>query len=587
MAMPRGVGVVLGILIAAVMISMAGVVLMLIMVGREPAVAPHSVLVLRVEGDLAEVAPENVFGSFLGRRRATVRTLVDALKKAKVDSRISSVLVMPIGLESPYWAKLQEVRDAILDFRTSGKRAIAYLEYGGDREYFVATSCDRIFLLPTSPLDLNGLATYELFLRGTLDKIGAVADLHHIGDYKTATNQLTEKTFTPAHREMSESLNQDLYLQLVRAIAQGRKKSEAEIRQVMDEGPFLPEAAVRAGLVDDLAYEDQINDKAKLSIGRDPSRITVDTYAQISPQSLGLATGPRIAVIYIAGLITSGRSGYDPLNGPVAGSDTIVDYVRRIRRDSSIRAIVVRIDSPGGSTIASDIMWRELATSRTEKPGVPLVASMSDLAASGGYYVAMAAPDIVAQPGTLTGSIGIYGGKIVTGGTYEKLGMNVEAVSSGRNAQMNSPVRLYTPSERAKLEEQLQAFYDQFVEKVASARRQTPEAIDRIAQGRVWTGLQAKERGLVDALGGLDRAIALAKERAKIPASQGVELVVYPPRRSLYEILADSFGGAEQGAGLAALLGSGERRAVAVLSAPLRIFRRGEPLALMPMSFSR
>ncbi len=587
MARPRGIGVVIGILVAAVVVSALGVLLMFFVAGREPAVAPHSVLVLRIEGELSETAPENVFGSVLGRRRLTVRNLVDTLKKAKVDARISSVIVMPIGVDSPYWAKLQEVRDAILDFRSSGKRAVAYLEYGGDREYFVATACDQVFLLPTSPLDLNGLASYELFLRGTLDKIGAVADYHHIGDYKTATNQLTEKTFTPAHREMSESLNRDLYTQLVRGIAQGRRRSEADIQKVMDEGPFLPEAALRAGLVDDLAYEDQINDKAKLSIGREMSRITAETYSQVSQQSLGLATGPRIAVIYISGLIASGKSGYDPLNGPVAGSDTIVEYVRRVRRDSSIRAVVLRIDSPGGSTIASDVMWRELTTNRSGNPSVPMVASMSDLAASGGYYVAIAAPDIVAQPGTLTGSIGIYGGKIVTGGTYEKLGMNIEALSIGKNAQMNSPVRPYNPSERAKLEEQLQAFYDQFVEKVARSRRQTPEAIDKLAQGRVWTGAQAKERGLVDALGGLERAVALAKERAKIPAAQNVELVVFPPRRTLYEILSDTFGGTDQSAGLALLLGRGERQAVAVLSAPLRIFRRGEPLALMPMAFTR
>jgi protease-4 len=586
-ARPRGVGVVLGILIAAVLISMAGVLLMVLVVGREPVVAPHSVLVVRVEGDLAETAPENVFGSIVGRRHLALRQVVDALKKAKVDSRISSVLVIPIGLDTPYWAKLQEVRDAIRDFRTSGKRAIAYLEYGGDREYFVATACERIYLMPTSPLDLNGLASYELFLRGTLDKIGAVADFHHIGDYKTATNQLTEKTFTPAHREMSESLNRDLYGQLVGGIAESRKLPEAEVRQIMDEGPFLPAAAMRAGLVDDLAYEDQINDKAKLSIGRDPSRIAAEAYGAVSPQSVGIGTGPRIAVIYVTGLIASGRSGYDPMNGPVAGSDSIVEYVRRVRKDSSVRAVVIRIDSPGGSTIASDVMWREFSTSAREKPGVPLVASMSDLAASGGYYVAMAAPDIVAQPGTLTGSIGIYGGKIVTGGTYEKLGMNIDAVSSGKNAQMNSPVRPYSASERAKLEEQLQAFYDQFVEKAARARRTNRDAIDRIAQGRVWTGRQARERGLVDALGGLDRAIALAKERAKIPATQGVEIVVYPPRRSLYELLTDSFSGSGRQAGLSALVGQGERRAIAVLSAPLRVFRRGEPLALMPMAFMR
>ncbi len=585
MARRRGVGLVLSILFLAVLVSMTGMLVMLFLVGRGPVVAPHSVLVLRVDGDLNELPPENVFGTFVGRRRPTVQALVESLDKAAADSRISSVLVVPKGLDGPYWGKLQEVREAITTFRRSGKRAIAYLEYGGEREYFLATACDRVYLMPTSPLDLSGLATYELFLRGTLDKIGAVPDYFHIGDYKTAPNQLTEKSFTPAHREMSESLNRDLYEQLIHAVAESRKKTDDEVRQFLDDGPFLPEDALRAGLVDDLAYEDQINEKAKLSIGREPARIDVDQYAEVAPGSVGLGGGPRVAVIYATGVIASGRSGYDPMNGPVVGSDTIVEHIRRARRDRTIRAIVLRIDSPGGSTIASDVIWRELAVTRTQRPGVPLVASMSDLAASGGYYLAMAAPDIVAQPGTLTGSIGIYGGKIVTGGTYEKLGMNIEAVSRGRNAEMNSPVRPYNESERAKLEEQLQAFYDQFVDKAAEARHKTPEAIDAIAQGRVWTGRQAKDLGLVDALGGLGRAVAIAKDRAKIPAREHVELVVFPPAKSLYEMLSEQFSGADQGAGLALLLGRSERRAVATLTAPLRVFRRGEPLALMPMAF--
>jgi protease-4 len=586
-AWPRGVGVVIGILVAAVVISMVGVLAMLTVVGREPAVPEHSVLVLRVEGDLGEVAPQNVLGTLMGRRRPTIRTLVGALKKAKADSRISSVLVLPTALDVPYWAKLQELRDAILDFRASGKRAVAFLEYGGDREYFVATACERVLLMPASPLDLKGLATYELFLRGTLDKIGAVADYQHIGDYKTAPNQLTEKTFTPAHREMSESLNRDLYDQIVHGIAEGRKKTDAELRNLVDDGPFLAEAAQRAGLVDDLAYDDQINDKAKLSIGREPSRVSAERYGGVSAQSLGIGTGPRIALLHITGLIASGRSGYDAMNGPIAGSESIAEDVRRIRRDTTIRAVIVRIDSPGGSTIASDVIWRELTVLAKERPGVPLVASMSDLAASGGYYVAIAASHIIAQPATLTGSIGIYGGKIVTGGTYAKLGMTIEAVSSGRNAEMDSPVRPFNASERAKLDEQLGAFYAQFVDKVAAARHLERSAVDALARGRVWTGRQASARGLIDGLGGLERAIAVAKERAKIPPGDSVSMVVYPSRRSLYELLADAIGGADQAAGLASLLGAGERQAVASLTAPLRVFRRGEPLALMPMVFVR
>jgi protease IV len=579
----RGVGVVVVLIGIGVLVSLAGMAIMMAFAGSEPHVAAGSVLTLKVAGDLDELPPSSVFG-LAGSNRETLRSLLETIRKAKADTRITGIVLTPSSLGAPSWGKLQEVRDAIVDFRRSGKKAVAFLEYGGEREYFLATGCEHIYLLPTSPLDLSGIASYDLFLRGTLDKIGAQADFAHIGDYKTAPNQMTEKTFTPAHREMRESLNRDLFEQLIAAIAESRKRSVDEVRRLMDDGPFLPEEAVRVGLVDDLAYEDQLDAKAKLGASTAESRVSSETYRRVSPESAGLQGGPRIAVINVVGVIASGRSGYDPMNGPVAGSDTITEYIRKARSDASVKAIVLRVDSPGGSTIASDVIWRELTLTRQGNTR-PIVASMSDLAASGGYYVAMAAPDIVAQPGTLTGSIGIYGGKVVLGGTYEKLGMHVEALSIGRHAEMNSPVRAFNPEERTKLEEQLQAFYEQFVEKVAASRKMKPEAVDAVAQGRVWTGRQAKGIGLVDSLGGLDRAIALAKERAKIPASQQVDLVIYPPRRTVYDLLSDSLGNMDDRAGLVGvLLGRSDVRAASTVAAPVMLFRRGEPLALMPFA---
>ncbi|HUK33823.1 MAG TPA: signal peptide peptidase SppA, partial [Vicinamibacterales bacterium] len=526
----------------AVVVSIAGFVLLYFLVGREPTVGSNSTLVLKVGGDLSEVAPTNVVGYFRGASTPVVRTIVDNLHKAKVDARVSSVLLKPTGFSSPYWAKVQEIRDAILDFKKSGKPVCAYLEYGGDREYYLASAADRVFLLPSSPLDLKGIATYAVFLRGTLDKIGAYPDLHHIGDYKTAMNQLTEKGYTRAHKEMDESLDRDLYDQLVRGIADGRKKSDDEVRSLIDQGPFLPEDALRAGLIDDVAYEDQVEDKLKKS-GERLRKIDGDDYARVSGSSFGFNRGPRIGVIYATGAITSGKSGFDPLNGAALGSDTLIDSIRDARRDSSLRAIVLRIDSPGGSAAASDAIWRELMIARNERADRPIVASMSDLAASGGYYIAMPAQIIVAQPSTLTGSIGIFGGKIVTGGTYEKLGAHIDTTSIGKNAEMDSPVRPFNADESKKLQEQLQSFYDGFVEKVAQSRHTTPQKIDAIAQGRVWTGHQAKENGLVDALGGLDAAVAIAKQRAKLAADTEVELVVFPPRKSFYELVTDQFSG--------------------------------------------
>jgi protease-4 len=314
----------------------------------------------------------------------------------------------------------------------------------------------------------------------------------------------------------------------------------------------------------------------------------------VSLASLGLNKGPRIAVIYATGTINGGKSGYDPVNGPVLGSETLIEYIRQARRDASVRAIVLRVDSPGGSTTASDAVWRELVIAKTERADRPLIVSMSDLAASGGYYIAMPAHVIVAQPSTLTGSIGIFGGKFVTGGVYEKLGAKIESTSVGRRAEINSPARPYTADEGKKLDEQLQAFYDQFVERVAESRHSTPEKIDAIAQGRVWTGRQAKQNGLVDELGGLDRAVAVAKQRAKLAADSDVELVVYPPRKSFYELLSEQFSGSGDSAQSAAIsawlsanLSGGEIEALRIVRGPFAMFRRGEPLALLPFTFVR
>jgi protease-4 len=558
---------------------------------RGPYVPEHATVLLRIGGTLLEMPPSDVLGQVTGGARSqTVRTYVDELRRAKTDSRVASVLIMPTHLDLPYWGKVQELRDAILDFKQSGKRVNAYLEDGGDREYYLATACDRIFLVPGSTLDVKGIASYAVFLRGTLDKIGATSDFEKIAEYKTAPNQLSERTYTPAHREMDESLNLDMYEQLVRGIAEGRKKRVEDVRALIDQGPFLPDAALRAGLVDALAYEDQLDGMGVVSKN---ATVEGDDYARgrLRPR---VSTMPRIAVIYISGVIASGDSGFDPLNGEIVGSKALVQAIRSARADSSVRAIVLRIDSPGGSSTASDVIWRELSVTRDQKPSRPLVASMSDLAASGGYYVAIAAPQIVAQPATLTGSIGIFGGKVVTGGTYAKLGANIESLSIGKNAEMDSPARPFSPSEREKLREELREFYNQFVAKVASSRKMPVARVEELARGRVWTGQQAKANGLVDALGGLDQAIALAKKRAGISPGTEVEVVNYPPRKTLFELIAQRLAGSNSQRDMpvdlemvAALVGAGDRETLGLLTAPMRLFRRGEPLALMPVGFLR
>jgi protease IV len=583
-ALRRGVWIIIVLMVIASAISMTAVVGTYLMLSAEPSVPQGTTLVLRI-GELPEGDGREAVRGFFGAPGVlTLPEVIDSLKRAKSDPRVTGVLIVPNGVPQDYWARIQEVRDAIIDFRTSRKPAFAYVEYGGEREYYLATACDRIFLMPTSPLDLTGLASYEVFLRGTLDKIGAYPDIHHIGEYKTAANQLTETTFTPAHREMTESLNRDLFGQLVGDIAKSRGKTEADVRALVDEGPFLAEAARSAGLVDELAYEDQIDDFVDGAKG-EMNLLDGFGYARARGSRVGLRSGPRVGVISVAGTIASGRGGFDPLYGGIAGSDLIVEQIRRARSDSSLRAIIVRIDSPGGSTIASDVIWRELAITRRQQPDRPIVVSMSNLAASGGYYIAMPAHAIVALPGTLTGSIGIYGGKVTTGGTYQKLGMTFEAVSSGRHAEMNSPVRPYTESERGKLQEQLRAFYTQFVQKVADARGMSTDKVDSVAQGRVWTGKQAKEIGLVDELGGFETAIKVAKRRAKIAESAEVELVSYPSYRGLFDLLSQQLG--QSAHERLMTLAPDVVRLMAPLAMPFDLFRRGEVLALAPVGRGR
>ena len=588
MALRRGVVFVLSFITLAVIVSVTGIVFVYLLVSRGPSIEDDSTLVLRPGGELQETVPDDVVGQLIGRNVTTVRSFVESLRLAKRDPRITGVLLVPSSFESPFWAKVQELRDAVLDFRKSGKIVVAFLEYGGDREYYLASAADRVFLLPTSALDLTGVASYEVFLRGTLDTLGAYPDFLQIGAYKTAVNQLTEKGFTPAHREMTEALNADMYAQLVRGIAGARKKTEAEIRQLLDQGPFAPEDAVRTGLVDALAYEDQLDDRVpQLRQGGEMRRVEGNDYQRVTPRSLGVRPQSRIALVYASGVIASGKSGYDPGNGVVVGSDTFVEQLRRLRNDDAIKAIVLRVDSPGGSSVASDVMWRELMITRDQKPSRPLVISMSDLAASGGYYISVPGHVIVAQPGTLTGSIGIFAGKFVIDSTLNKVGVATQTVKSGKNADIYSPFARFSPEQREKVGQYMEGFYKSFITKVADGRHSTPDRIDAVAQGRVWTGAQAKDRGLVDALGGLDTAVSIAKERAHIPADEEVELVVYSARRSFFEAITELGRSSSAPGAWGTLMNAAQRQAAASLLAPVTSFRRGEPLALMPFTFVR
>lgn len=572
MALTRGARIVISVVIVAALVSAAAVAGLVMFATRGPDVPDGSVLWLRLPAALAERQPDDLL-SQLGGPRATLGSVVGTLRKAAADDRIRAVVLAP-SPQPLQWGMAQELRGAVAAFRESGKRIVAYLEYGGSQAYYLAAACDEVFLAPTSTLDLVGVAWYELFARDALDKIGAYPDMLHAGDFKTAANLYTEQTFTPEHREMTEALTRDFFDQLALGVARGRRMLIGDVHALIDDGPFLPGDALARGLVDGLLYEDELLER--LAEGDEPVEpLSLADYRRVDPASLGLGDGPRLAVVHVTGAIVHGRSA-----GGTAGAATLMEAVRAAREDEDVEAIVVRINSPGGGAIASDLIWREIALAGEAKP---VVASMSDLAASGGYYVAMPADVIVAQPGTLTGSIGVVGGKLALGGAFDKLGVAVEEVSAGRMAGINSIVNPYSDAGRERVQQIIDAFYEEFLARAAEGRGMTRDAVHAVGQGRVWTGRQARDLGLVDELGGMDAAVAAAKRLAGIEADREVTLVQYPRPRTFFETLSEGLEIRAGGSLLEAILpGSRLAAGADAATAPLRLFRPGEPLALMP-----
>jgi protease-4 len=498
--------------------------------GRPPEIRAGSFLDIDLAGPFPEFsAPDFLTGFFLGRP-VSVRDIWESFRKAKEDDRIRCVLLRLGNLECD-WAKISEVRDAIREFRTSGKKVYAYIEEAPefDKEYYLATACDRIILHPLGWLGVNGIGGWIPFFKKGLDKLGIEAQFEHVEEFKTAYNMFMEKGFTEAHKVMLEAIYQDIFLEYVRAVAEARGKSEAEVRAIIDRGLYQGEQALDAGLVDELLYEDELG-KFLQEKNRQLRRTPLSDYLRISPASVGLESGRKVAVVYAVGAIVGGERAFGTIGGR-----TLSRVIRKAREDRSVAAIVIRVDSPGGSAVASDVIWRETVLAKKEKP---LVVSMSDLAGSGGYWISMAAHRIVAQPQTLTGSIGVLGGKFSLAGLYDKLGITAERMTFGRRADLFSTFRPFSPEDRRLLKEQILWTYDKFLSKAAEGRNLSPEDIDKVGRGRVWTGRQAKEIGLVDELGGLDRALELAKELAGIPSEEKVKLVVWPRKTTLLGTLS-------------------------------------------------
>jgi protease-4 len=539
--------ILLGVFTVLALVVALVVALVIMSVGGEPDVHDNSVLVLKVEGSLPDYANADPLAArFFGAETNSLSNLLLQLRKAKADKRVGAVL-LDIGSVGAGWAKSEEIRDAVADFRKSGKPVYAYMEYGSDKEYFVATAAERVYVAPIGDLFVNGLAANVMHFRGSFDKLGIYWDSYQIGKYKTSPEQFTRKDMSEGESETINSLLDGIFGRYVSTIAETRHKSEEDVLAFVDEAPHNAVRAQEAGFIDGALYREDVENELKKRLGYKPDeklhKISAAEYRRISPESLGLNTGETIAVVFASGAIGSGSSSDGSLGGEqVVGSDTVVKAINDARDNKSVKAIVLRVDSPGGVTYPSDLIWKAVEEAKKQKP---VVVSMSDLAASGGYYISTGADKIVAEPLTLTGSIGVFAYKPVLKGFYDWIGVSSEYVTRGKNAGIFRETEPFSPDERKKFQSNMDDFYwKQFLPKVQEGRHfPDVEAVNNVAQGRVWTGAQAKERGLVDEFGGLDKAVEIAKQLAKIPADKGVRRVVYPAPRGF---LQQFFGGGDE-----------------------------------------
>ena len=491
------------------------------------------ILELDLTDGIAEGPVSDPLSAIMSRRRARLQDIIEGLRRARDDDRVRA-LVVKVGGGRIGLARMQELREAVGAFRESGKLTVAWSEtFGefthGNVPYYLATAFDRIYLQPSGSVGLTGVAVEQLFLHDALAKAGVAFQSAKRYEYKSAADNLTERGFTGPAREAAERLAESIAEQIVAAIAERRGKTAEQARALLDRGPFLAEDALAEGLVDALAYRDEVYADARKKAGPDAILQYVARYqrSHTLAQRARKLPNPRerfVAVIYASGPIRQGRSGRSPLSGSSMGSDTVAAALRSATSDERVRAVLLRVNSPGGSAVASDTIWREVV--RTRAAGKPVVVSMSDVAASGGYYIAMAADVIVAQPGTLTGSIGVITGKPVFEEAFGRIGITTDSVSVGRGATMFAPTHPFSEDEWQRINTWLDAIYRDFTEKVASGRRMTVEQVHEIARGRVWTGADAARIGLVDELGGMAVAAGIARRRAGLPAD--APLRAYP-----------------------------------------------------------
>jgi protease-4 len=564
------IGFIIGIVFAGLAALIIGAAAMRFSSDRPPVVADGSMVVLHLEGDLPERPQVDLPLPFLEEQQPmTVVETWHLLRKAGADPRIKALVLEPREL-TVGWAKLEEVRGSILAFKKTGKPVYAFLRGAGSKEYYVATAADRVFMSPEDELDVKGLRAELMFVKGTLDKLGVGLEFEHVGKYKDAPDMFTRTSPTPETLEVENQILDQYFGDLVSVIAEGRKKQPEAVVKLLDDGPFVGKSALDGGLVDDLLFEDEMYGKLRDALKLDSiKKVGEKDYAKV--EVAGVDGKTKIAFIVGQGEITRGATS-DGLSDEGITASGLVKLLRQVENDASIKGVILRIDSPGGDGIASDDILHEAKVLSAKKP---LIISMSDLAASGGYFIAMTGDPVVAYPNTLTGSIGVFFGKLNLKGLFDKVGLTTYMLKRGRFADIDSSATPLTEEQRAKLRKEIETFYRGFVERVAAGRKRPYDNVEPLAQGRVWLGAQAKQNGLVDELGGLDRAIEMVRDRAKISSSEKIVLVTYPPKRTVWDVLFNRSDDTAQ-------IESHLRPFIGRL--PLRSLSRGGILRLMPFT---
>jgi protease-4 len=543
--------------------------------GQEPSIAPDSILVLDLSGEYVEAAEPPLLSRLFAEPRRPFASLLSELSKAERDDRLAAVVLRIRELEVG-WAKAQELREAIAHMSERGRRTVAYLElasFGSNLEYYVASAADEVYAAPALRAPLIGLAAEYLFLGGFWDLFGVEIEVERIGRYKTAVDTFTGRSMSEANREMADALLDSLDAQFVAGIAASRELRPEAVRAAIEAAPIDPREMLSHDLIDATLFLDELVD----DLGGGPV-VRGAEYARIDPSSLGFDPVANFALVYGSGGVVTGSGSTSRTGNPVLASDTVGKALEDAARDPSIDAIIFRVDSPGGSPLGSDIVWR--AVEQAKREGKPFIASFSDVAASGGYYVAAGADAIVASPASITGSIGVFVLRPVIGGLLEKLDIGFESLTRGAHADLQLSSRPLSEASRERLRAEVASIYDLFVERVASGRALDREGVDAVGQGRVWTGAQAAERGLVDALGGLREASRRAKLELELDPEADVALVVYPPPKTLVEQFSEML----QGARAQLAPETPQMNLVRRLEPWLRAIAEGGPAALLPFA---